>query len=397
MHPQTVLCVHNFYQQFGGEDRVFATEAAFLEREGHRVIRYEDHNQRIGSGVITGFTSIWNEASYRRLSAVASSQKPDVAHFHNTFPLISPAGYYALRRRGVPVVQELSNFRLLCPGGLLFRDGRECEECIKQRSLRPALTHKCYRGSRAATAAVTGMLTVHRAAGTWQRAVDVYIALSQFARRKFIEGGLPEDRIAVKGNFLAFDPGAGDGKGGYALFVGRLSEEKGIRTLAQAWQRMPGVQLLVAGDGPLNGTSWPQGVTWLGHLPPERVLALMKDASVLVFPSTCYECAPMTILEALACGLPVVASDLGSVPEMIEHLRTGLLFRPGDAEDLARQVRWAFAHPEEMKAMRAAARKEFEEKYTAERNYKALIQIYEMAIENFRRAQHRKGKIDRVH
>jgi glycosyltransferase involved in cell wall biosynthesis len=385
MPSRTILSVHNFYRQPGGEDEVFATETALLEREGHRVVRHEDKNARIGNTLLTGFAAIWNEASYRRIRAVVRSHEPDVAHFHNTFPLISPAGYYAVRREGVPIVQTLSNFRLLCPGALLLRDGKACEECIEQRSLRPALVHKCYQGSRAATTAVAGMIAVHRVAGTWQRAVGVYIALSQFARRKFIEGGLPEGRIVVQGNFVSPDPGLGNGRGGYALFVGRLSEEKGIRTLAEAWQRLPEIRLLVAGDGPLNGISWPRGVTWLGSQPHERVIALMKGARGLIFPSICYECAPMTILEAFASGLPVIASEIGSVPELVEHRRTGLLFRPGDAEDLARQVRWAFEHPEELQAMRAAARREFEEKYTAERNYRMLMDIYEMAIENARR------------
>lgn len=379
----SVLAVHNFYQQPGGEDQVFATEAALLERQGHRVIRYQDHNGRIRNGALAGIASIWNHASYRRLRALVSQHRPDVAHFHNTFPLISPAAYYAVRRLGIPVVQKLSNFRLLCPGSLFLRDGLPCEQCMHHNSLAPAIAHACYRGSRPATAAVAAMLLSHRAAGTWNRQVDAYIALSHFARRKFIQGGLPEDRIVVKCNFITPDPGAASGEPGrYALFVGRLSEEKGIRTLAEAWHRLPDIPLLVAGDGPLSGAPWPKGVTTLGHQPRERVLQLMKSAALLVFPSICYENAPVTILEAFATGLPVIASDTGSIPEFVAHHRTGLLFRPGDADDLAHHVRWAFDHPEQLNEMRAAARREFETKYTAEINYSRLIEIYEIAIEN---------------
>jgi glycosyltransferase involved in cell wall biosynthesis len=215
--------------------------------------------------------------------------------------------------------------------------------------------------------------------------VDTYIALSEFARRKFIEGGLPRDRIVVKPNFVSPDPGIGQGQGGYALFVGRLSEEKGLRTLAAAWHMSPGLPLRVVGDGPLNEIAWPEGATWLGALQREEVLALMQDAAALVLPSTCYENAPLTIVEAFACGLPVIASNLGSIPEFVRHRHNGLLFAPGDPEDLARQVRWAFDHPEEMRAMRVNARREYQEKYTAERNYKLLMTIYEMAIENSHR------------
>lgn len=384
---RTIFALHNFYRQPGGEDQVFAAEAALLRAKGHPVTQYEDRNARIGNPLASGVAAIWNHSSYRRLRAAVRCAKPDVAHFHNTFPLISPAAYYALRGQGVPLVQTLHNYRLVCPGATLFRSGRVCEECIERRSFLPALVHGCYRNSRAATASTATMLQVHGAAGTWRRMVDVYIALSGFARGKFIEGGLPAARIVIKPNFVASDPGVGGGHGQYALFVGRLSEEKGIRTLAQAWRGIADFPLLIAGDGPLSGTEWPANVRALGWQPRQRVAALMKDARILIFPSTWYECSPMTILEAFACGLPVIASTLGSLPEFVEHCRTGLLFRPGDAQDLARQVRWAFLHPEEMAAMRVAVRREFEQKYSAERNYKLLIGIYEMAIENARRRQ----------
>ncbi|MBZ5637053.1 MAG: glycosyltransferase [Acidobacteriia bacterium] len=385
MRSPTVLSVHNSYRQLGGEDQVFASEGALLEGAKHRVVYYQDDNSRVRSGLIAGAGASWNTRSYGRLKRLVREHRPDVAHFHNTFPLISPAGYYAVRRLGVPVVQKLSNFRLLCPGGLLLRDGVPCEDCIEHGSLRPAIAHGCYRGSRLATCAVAAMLGVNRAAGTYQRQVDVYIALSEFARRKFIAGGLPQDRIVVKPNFVAPDPGPGQGQGGYALFAGRLSEEKGIGALTRGWHVLGDIPLKVAGDGPLREAQWPANVTPLGHQSRESVLTLMKDALVLVFPSICYENAPVTIAEAFACGLPVIASNLGSIPEFVRHRYNGLLFEPGDAEDLARQVRWAFDHPQELRAMRANARREFEEKYTAERGYKMLMAVYEMAIENSQR------------
>jgi glycosyltransferase involved in cell wall biosynthesis len=382
-----ILIAHNYYQQPGGEDYVYHAESTVLEREGHRVTRYEEDNRRIRrlSVVSAGAAAIWSTHSYGELQSVVRALQPDVAHFHNTFPLISPAAYYAVRREGVPVVQQLSNFRLLCPGATLLRDGKVCEECIERRSFLPAVTHRCYRNSRPATTAVVGMLALHRAARTWQRMVDVYVAATEFVRQKFIEGGVPPDRIMVKPHFLLTDPGKGEGRGNYALFAGRLSEEKGVRTLRVAWGTLPDIPLLVIGDGPLAGINWPRGVTWLGNQPRERVIALMKEARVLIVPSEWYEIGPLTVVEAFACGLPVIASDLGSMAERVEHHRSGFLFRPGDAEDLARQVRWAFEHPAELQFMRAAARREYEQKYTAERNYKMLIDIYGRAIENARR------------
>jgi glycosyltransferase involved in cell wall biosynthesis len=385
VHEHSILIAHNFYNEPGGEDRVFLMESELLQQNGHRVIQYRDRNDRIRNGSLTSAAAIWNQRTYHNISRLARSKKPDVAHFHNTFPLISPAGYYALGRLGIPIIQTLSNFRLLCPGGLLLRNGVPCEDCITRKSFLPAICHACYRESHAGTAAVATMLALHRVAGTWRDRVDLYLALSNFARTKFIEEGFPPDRVLVKQNFLAPDPGQGPGDGDYALFVGRLSAEKGITTLAEAWHSIPEIPLQVVGAGPLDRIDWPANVSILGHQSPDRVIELMKRAALLIFPSICYENAPVTILEALACGLPIIASSRGSIPEMVETGVTGLLFEAGEPADLARKVRSAIENPELMRRMRSRARLEFIQKYTAERNYKRLLEAYEMAAENSRR------------
>src|SRR5437764_15039922 len=183
----SVLAVHNHYRQPGGEDRVFAEEAALLDCHGHSVTRYEDHNRCISKGGLGALSAtVWSAPSYRRLKSLLRERTCGIAHFHNTFPLISPAAYFAARNAGLPVVQTLHNYRLICPAATLLRNGSACEECIQRQSFLPAVVHGCYRNSRPATAAVATMLTVHRAAGTWERMVDMYIALSDFARRKFI-------------------------------------------------------------------------------------------------------------------------------------------------------------------------------------------------------------------
>lgn len=380
MQSLVILRAHNFYRQAGGEDGVFESEESLLLENGHSVVRYEDHNVHIGNNSVrAGLGAVWNHSAYRRLYGIASRERPDVAHFHNTFPLTSPAAYYALKRLGVPVVQTLHNYRLLCAGATLYREGNVCEECIQQRSLRPALQHACYRGSRAATAATVAMLAAHRSARTWHRMVDVYIALSEFAKRKYIEGGLPRERIVVKPNHIHPDPGKGDRSGGYALFVGRLSDEKGVRILREAWSELVDVPLVLVGDGPMRDLAWPSQVRVLGRRSHDEVLGLMRRASVLVFPSQWYECAPLTILEAFACGVPVIASNLGVMSELVTDELTGLLFKPGDASDLRRCVRWVFEHKETVNGMGAHARAEFELKYTAERSYAGLMRVYARA------------------
>lgn len=382
-----ILLAHNEYQQPGGEDQVFAAEAALLESHGHRVLRYRVHNDQVAGmdPVTLAGSTVWNRSTHRELRTLIRQECPQVAHFHNTLPLISPAGYYAAKAEGVPVVQTLHNYRLLCPNALFFRDGHVCEDCRGKFLPWPGVLHACYRGSRAASAAVAAMLTTHRALRTWIKQVDVSVVTTEFARQKLVQGGFPAEKLVVKPNFLHPAPDPGGTQGNYALFVGRLSPEKGVGTLLAAWKGLRGrMALKIVGDGPLaeevaRVTKGLERAEWLGRQPRERVFALMKGASALVFPSTCYENLPVTILEAYAVGLPVIASNLGGMSSLIDHGRTGLHFRPGDPEDLAATVKWVLAHPVELADMRRGARGEFEAKYTAERNYEALKEIYETA------------------
>ena len=385
-----IVLAHNFYQQPGGEDEVFRAEAALLEAHGHGVIRYSLHNNDVPKlGRIALLKAVfWNSSVYREMGRLIRKESPQLVHFHNTFPLMSPAPYFAARKAGLPVVQTLHNYRLICPNGLLFRDSRPCELCVGKAVAWPGLIHSCYRESRTATAVTAAMLTAHRVWGTWNRAVDTYIALTEFSRRKFIEGGLPADRVVVKPNFLFSDPGVGLHASEFALYVGRLTPEKGLNTVLRAWQQMRRtLHLKIVGDGPIARTSAQSSVNleWLGHLPKERVLALMKEATFLLLPSEVYENFPVTLLEAFATGLPVIASGHGALAEIVADGQTGRLFRPGDAMDLASKIEWALEHREELSAMGRRARDEFDAKYTQQRNYDILSGIYRSACDRQQR------------
>jgi glycosyltransferase involved in cell wall biosynthesis len=383
-----VLLAHNAYQQRGGEDFAVEREIELLRERRHQISTVFVSNDDISnmSRARLAADTLWSSSSKRSLKERLQSERPDVVHFHNILPLISPAAYYAAHSEGVPVVQTLHNYRLLCPNALFFRDGGACEDCLGKPVPWPGVVHACYRESSAASGVVAGMLTVHRFLKTWTEKVDVYIALTEFARRKFIEGGIPAEKVAVKPNFVNPDPGPGEGKGGYALYVGRLSEEKGVGTMLRAWELLGDrIPLKVVGDGSLaervsGAVERLSGVEWMGQIPGEQVTELMKDAAFLVFPSTWYEVFPLVIVEAFATGLPVIASDIGNMSSLIDHGQTGLHFRPGDGEDLAVQVGWVLSHPDELSRMRREARAEFEAKYTAEHNYEKLMKIYEMAV-----------------
>ena len=378
-----ILVCHNFYQQPGGEDQVFADETALLESHGHAVTRYTVHNDAVaGTGrlALLGKT-LWNRSVAREIGDVVRRERPEVVHFHNTFPLISPAAYYAARKAGAAVVQTLHNYRLLCPGAMFLRDGAVCESCLGRAPI-PAIVHKCYRGSRAATAATAAMLMSHRMLATYRTRVDAYVALTEFGREKFIAGGLPAEKVVVKPNFVSPDPGAGEGRGGYAVFVGRLAPGKGLETLIEAWTKhSPGVPLKVLGDGPLADLVAAPGVERLGRRPMPEVYEAIGNASLLVMPSVWYEGLPKTLIESFAKGTPVVASKLGALAEAVSYGRTGLHFAPGDAADLARHVRRLTSDPATLAAMRRECRLEYETRYTAAQNYRMLSDVYRGALE----------------
>jgi len=235
-----ILVAHNFYKLPGGEDQCVAAEVAMLRAHGHEVTQYCLRNESIDAmgRLQLASRTIWSRTAFRELRELFRTHRPQIAHFHYTFPLISPSAYYAARAEGVRVVQTVHNFRLLCANALLFRNGEVCEDCLGKWIPWPPIAHKCYRDNRAASTVITTMLMTHRVLGTWSKEVDMYIALTEFGRRKLVEGGLPADKIAIKPNFAYPDPGPGTGTGGYAVFVGRLSAEKGVDTLLEAWRHL---------------------------------------------------------------------------------------------------------------------------------------------------------------
>ncbi|MGI0500031.1 glycosyltransferase [Limnospira platensis CENA597] len=383
-----ILSIHNNYQIRGGEDESAQAEANLLKENGNQVDIYQDSNDRVATLNQTNLalTTIWSTEAYQIVKEKLRTHPTDIVHVQNFFPLISPSVYYAAKSEGVPVVQTLRNYRLICPNGLFFRDDRICEDCLGKFVPYPGVIHACYRQNRAASGVTATMLTLHRMARTWVNQVDIFITLSQFARHKFIQAGWSEDQIIVKPNFVYPDPGVGNGEGGYALFVGRLSVEKGLDVLIDAWQnlRQP-LPLKIVGDGPLvprvqaAAEKLPH-IQWLGRRPLPEVYKLMGEAMVLIFPSKWYETFGRVAVEAFAKGTPVIASNLGAIAELVEHGRTGLLFKPGDPISLTEQVDSLISHPKKLPQMRREARAEFEAKYTAPQNYQQLKSIYQLVL-----------------
>jgi len=384
-----ILQVHEAYQFFSGEDVVVEAEYEMLREAGEEVqqwIEYNDvlNNMHLLQQVLIASSSIWSLTSYREAKQRLESFRPDVVHVHNTIPLISPAIYTASFKLHIPVVQTLHNFKTVCPGAFMYRAGKTCDDCLGKRFPYPALLHGCYRTNRLHTAVAVAGLVANRTIGSYHKHVSSYIALTQFAREKYIEGGLPAERIEVKPNFVDSGICCGNHNGDFALFAGKLEPFKGVLTLLKAWTQLEEhIPLKIVGRGPLETnlkSKMPQRVELLGSLPREEVIRLMQEAAVVIFPSEWYEGFPMTITEAFATGTAVIASRLAAMAEIVRDGDSGWHFRPGDWIDLAAKVAGAWANPSEMRRRGERARQQYEQMYCSEKNYDLLMDIYRKAI-----------------
>lgn len=384
-----VFVVHNRYQQRGGEDAVVEAEVRLLAANGNEVRRFDADNDSI-QGLLSKVQVSAGQfglptAVKTRFRRTLSEFCPDVVHVHNWFPTLSPAVFQICRRAHIPVIHTLHNYRLLCAGATLFRNGHVCEDCIGTTFRTPGIAHGCYHESRIGTAVATAGMLANWWLGTWQNSVDRFIALSEFARRKLIEGGLPAEKVVVKPNFVDPDPGSRSGLGGYLLYAGRLTEEKGLRVLLQCWKSAPDLPMLkIVGTGPLQdevhqaASSLPN-LQWHGNRSSEDVLELMGNASALICPSLWYEGMPRVVIESLAVGTPVIASHIGCYPEMIVDGETGVLFRTGDASALLNCLR-NLTQKGVLAGMRTEARRCFENNYTGERNLSLLLNVYRSVL-----------------
>ena len=377
-----MLVAHISFLHLGGEDVVVEAEVALLRDLGQHVQLLERSNDELAKiSPLAGATqTMWSRRTTSEVGALIDQYQPDIVHVHNTFALLSPSLYWACAKAGVPVVQTLHNFRIVCPQAMLLREGRICEACVGRVPV-PAIIHGCYRGSRAQTAVLSAMVTLHRGLGTWQNKVARYIALNEFCRGKFIQAGLPAERIVVKPNFvnaLHFNVMPRTG----FLFVGRLSPEKGVKCLSDAIKNLPDSTLKVIGHGPES--AWfaqVSNVRSMGERSRDVVFKEMNSALALIVPSIWYETFGLVVAEAFANGLPVIASRIGALAEIVQDGLTGLLFNPGDSVDLARVLAWAESHPDDMAGMGRRARLDYEARFSPERNIGQLLDIYRAAIE----------------
>lgn len=389
-----VLLVHNRYRSGSpsGEDRVVDREAAALREDGHAVEHFERFSDDIASGslfrkALLPAQVVWSESARRSLKCALDDLHPDVVHIHNTFPLLSPSILYACRSRRVPVVATIHNFRLVCARGDLFRDGRVCQDCVGRVPL-PALRHRCYRDSVLATAPLAAGIVVHRQ--TWRTLVSAYIFLSTVQRDILLADGVPPDRSFVKPNFVPHTFAPSVGSRDYVVYAGRLSVEKGVDLLMEAWELFrrgsenDSLRLVLAGSGPLEErvAEWARGhnsVEWVGLLEPTKFASVLAHARAAVVPSRCLETFGLVAVEAMAAGVPPVAPAHGPFLDLIRDGVDGALFTPGSADALAAVLQDLAGRPTRYESLGRAARLSYERRFTPEANVKQLVDIYEFA------------------
>ena len=358
-----------------------------LRARGEEVLDYALDNAEIKSKnlVTVGLRSVWNSDEAARVKDLIRSTKPDLMKVDNFFPLLSPSIFHAAKEMGVPTVLSVRNYRLVCPSANLFRDGHICTTCVGSKVALAAIQHRCYRQSYLQSAAVVASNAYAHLRGVWTDSVDRYIAVSSFVKQQLVAGGFPESKIVIKPNFIS-DSGIGDGSGGYGLFVGRLTEEKGVRSLLNAWPHIPqSVPLKIIGDGPLESVVRQAAeadprIEYVGRKSLTEVCDYLEKAAFLIFPSEWYEPFGRTIVEAYSKGTPVIAALTKPMNAMVEEGITGLLYKPGDSKNLASTVSILMTDSERLILMRAHARARYLAAYTEDQNYRQLMEIFNQCI-----------------
>lgn len=402
-----IVLSHNFYgfSAPSGENTVFLAEKDMLLQHGHQLIEFVRNSDDIRDkgvfGLVQGACATpWNPFAKAALRRVLDAEQPDVIHVHNTFPLLSPAIFHAARDLGAAVVLTLHNFRLFCAAGIPMRDSLPCIQCLDKKSVIPALRYGCYRDSRMATLPMAAMIGLHRHLGTWRKCVDAFVALTAFQKGKMVDAGLPAAKVYIKPQFYPAPPSPvpWQDRAAKAMYIGRLGEEKGVHFLIQAWAKWgdPAPYLEIIGDGPwkarlqaqVNSLCLQNKIKLSGQLSFEATQKKLANAHLLVLPSLCFEGFPMVIREALALGVPIAASRIGAIPDIVMDHKTGLLFKPGDPEDMLRILKSMWQDDEKLSTMAENARKDFEAKYTAEENHRQLMEIYSAAMEHRKRRIH---------
>lgn len=404
-----VLAVNKFYYLRGGTERYFFELKGMLEERGHEVVPFAMQDEQnepsehsdlfVSPAAFDSRTSVWAGAraaarvvysveARRKLEALLERAKPDVAHLHNIAHQLSPSILFGLGARGVPVVQTLHDYKLVCPNYQMFVGGRVCERCRGGRYYR-AVLHRCMHGSVARSLSVSAEAYLHAMLRTYERHVDLFVAPSRSLRDRMIAHGVAPSRIVHVPHAIpleGYEPNFEAGE--YVAYVGRLAVGKGAETVLRAAACSRAVRFVIVGEGPLAAELRERAahmgldnVAFLGYLTGEELRSAFRGALCVVVPSECLENSPLTVFEAFAYGKPVVGASIGGIPELVVEGETGLLFEPGDGAALAARVSELAADRARAEEMGRRARVKLERDHSPERHCEQIVEIYERVIQ----------------
>lgn len=391
-----ILICHNLYKHRGGEGETVLKEKAILESEGHKTGLFLKDNRDIDRynwiQKIIAFLNIpFSVITYKRLRDRLKKERPDVVHIHNIFALLSPSIYFLLHRMTIPIVQTVHNYRFLCLNGLFLNNrGQVCELC-KRGNFFNGILHKCYRNSYIQSLGMAVAIYIIRKLVIYRNKINIFITPSKFLKGKLLESGIADRKIEVKPHFVECEKIKPSYKfRNYAVFMGRLSREKGLFTLVKAWKEIPDITLKIVGNGQaseelqdLTVRAGIENVEFLGFKEGDERFEILKRAMFMVFPSECYENMPYAILESFACAVPVIASNIGGLRELIGDGITGLHFQAGNTKDLARKISMLSKDKELLLRMRHNSRRYAEDFFSERIGYKNIIDVYKKAVNNF--------------
>lgn len=390
-----ILQIHNYYQQRGGERQVVEAEAALLYQYGHHVRFFNRNNLQIRQFSIKEKiklprNTIYSQDTQEEVNRIIDEMKPDVAHVHNVFPLISPSVYVALKQNKVPIVQTIHNYRLMCPAGLFLRQGKVCEKCAEGNSVH-AVIHKCYRNSSLLSGLYASSIGYHRQMGTFNL-IDRFICVSKFVASKLIEHGVAaETRLCVVPNFVSDDAFQNNDlvfkPEQYVGYIGRLSEEKGLTTLLRAFLQSRVPCLKIAGTGSILGDLMQETkrlgiknrVSFLGYLSGVEKRAFLQNALAIVVPSEWFETFGLTVLESYAQKTPVIVSNMGGLSEIVHNGETGFIFDAGNQSELAAKLSEIY-NTNSSTEMGLSGYELAKQHYSAEQHYQQLMDVYHQVL-----------------
>ena len=382
-----ILLVHNFYRAAGGEEHYVKSLSKLLTQKGHQVLIYSKNNKTIPEGFIprigVSLSMFWNKKVYDELSELVVSFRPDIAHFNNIYPLITPTAYHVFKKNKIPIVQTIHNFRYLFPKSLLVRRGQLCPLCLDKRLIYPAFIHACYDEPIFYTASFSLSHLFHKLIGSFNL-VDAFVFPSVFAKRYYVKNaGVNPGKTMFIPNYIEDNKIPSSKRNNYFLFAGRLSREKGILELLGHFSSSPILNLVVIGDGPLKGEvqafSCFKNIKILGNLPRRRVLSYMAGALATIIPSKCFEVLPTVLIESFSVGTSVVAPRLGVFKELVREGETGFLYPPNNDEEL-KKLLFIIAENKNLAAMRVKCKEEYFKKYRDELYYERIIQVYSKLV-----------------